>query len=721
MIEPNIRSIPIDVQRVHATARRALAVALLTLSSSQSMAYTGNDQEYDDPYYDPNTTSTPHGVYNRPADYDPNALLGSSNGGWAVWDFCYGKPDDAVLPQDPRALVQDGVSDGRAVHFNAYYKDCHVDPEAVQEVGAAKTCGELRERFDHGGRLLTGGSPGVGALFAGNNPFTVEAAGGISTMTKSQYNDLWKSWGGYTSKPSNYDQLVAERYGSVISEKRNPYPKPFEDPNRTNGGSGQLPLMFTQMRNEDGTWTGRIGVTCHACHSGAVDGTATLGGGSSLADLDLFLRDALPQGYLASIATIANLSHTRGTNNASDVNLAFIFPDQGFYSASDAIDLITSGSTASMDTPAWWNLGHRPLKFVDGMFPADAPRIDQVFYTPIFGLFGEILGPLSDAGQKYMRDNGPPINAWIETLKAPKYPGNIDTALAEQGAVLFHELDMWAPERNNSVRKPEGNGSCASCHGAYAPRYVNDPQYLATPLLEGMASYIVPQEIIGTDPVRWQTNNEGMQRAGSVNFFGYPPTKGTDQDCGPQNQERLRGDRELGYLAPPLYGVWASAPYMHNGSIPNVWEILKPEDREPIWRRKSSPKLDNPWWNNGKVLMGYDTRLDTAYDHTKMGWKYDKIACEWRTFWNPSVSPYRTCDPNDEHATPLAQEILDGLFSNLILTWNIFFPPTITTQQMEDRKIFNTLLFSHGNEGHDFNNVLTDQERLAIIEYLKTL
>jgi hypothetical protein len=24
-----------------------------------------------------------------------------------------------------------------------------------------------------------------------------------------------------------------------------------------------------------------------------------------------------------------------------------------------------------MDTPAWWNMGHRPVKFVDGVFPMD--------------------------------------------------------------------------------------------------------------------------------------------------------------------------------------------------------------------------------------------------------------------------------------------------------------------------------------------------------------
>src|SRR5690554_6332469 len=66
-------------------------------------------------------------------------LLGSTHGGSAMWNFCYGKPDSTPLPPDPRSLVQSGISDGKAVHFNAFWKDCHVDPVAVQEAGHATT------------------------------------------------------------------------------------------------------------------------------------------------------------------------------------------------------------------------------------------------------------------------------------------------------------------------------------------------------------------------------------------------------------------------------------------------------------------------------------------------------------------------------------------------------------------------------------------------------
>ena len=92
----------------------------------------------------------------------------------------------------------------------------------------------------------------------------------------------------------------------------------------------------------------------------------------------------------------------------------------------------------------------------------------------------------------------------------------------------------------------------------------------------GHRAYIVPHRHHRDRSGAHADEQRGGADAGANNFFGYPPTAGTAQDCGPQNRAELRGNRELGYLAPPLYGVWATAPYLHNGSVPNVWEVLKP-------------------------------------------------------------------------------------------------------------------------------------------------
>jgi hypothetical protein len=41
-------------------------------------------------------------------------------------------------------------------------------------------------------------------------------------------------------------------------------------------------------------------------------------------------------------------------------------------------------------------------------------------------------------------------------------------------------------------------------------------------------------------------------------------------------------------MAPPLDGVWASAPYFHNGSVPTLWHVLNPENRPTVWHRTST-------------------------------------------------------------------------------------------------------------------------------------
>ena len=38
-------------------------------------------------------------------------------------------------------------------------------------------------------------------------------------------------------------------------------------------------------------------------------------------------------------------------------------------------------------------------------------------------------------------------------------------------------------------------------------------------------------------------------------------------------------------MAPPLDGVWATAPYLHNGSVPTLWHLLHPSERPLVWRR----------------------------------------------------------------------------------------------------------------------------------------
>src|SRR5262249_9650893 len=111
-----------------------------------------------------------------------------------------------------------------------------------------------------------------------------------------------------------------------------------------------------------------------------------------------------------------------------------------------------------------------------------------------------------------------------------------------------------------------------------------------------------------------------------------------------------------GYQAPPLDGVWATAPYFHNSSVPTLYHILNSKTRPKIFTRS------------------YRTGPE-EYDTEKVGWKITVLE--------------KPADPK--------------------------LPP------IERRKIYDTGLTGRGNSGHTFGDALTEEQRMAVIEYLKTL
>src|SRR5262249_2636840 len=158
-----------------------------------------------------------------------------------------------------------------------------------------------------------------------------------------------------------------------LSPGRNPYPitkadGTTEDANATNGGSGQLPAAMTQFRGPNGEWTGNLGFKCHACHSSGVgrpgEGDGGPGylsrSGAGLAAIGLLSRDlgisGVPSGAVGLAFSL--FGQSRGTNNAQFGNIVGItYPQDEFARPTQAAGWLTSGSTASMDTPAWWNVG----------------------------------------------------------------------------------------------------------------------------------------------------------------------------------------------------------------------------------------------------------------------------------------------------------------------------------------------------------------------------
>lgn len=665
-------------------------------------------------------------------DVDDLGLLGSKRGGHLWAEVCEGAADSTALPIDPRSLITSTHDLSRAVVFNTPWRECSTNDSL-----RPKTCGEYRALYAQGELIGRGqGQPGTAHMFSGDarrgidplNPASYDPSASIWTLSAEQYNNLWQTWTGYNvppaDRPENFDRLVSQRYGSPLGTQPNPYPLLDEDPNDHDGGSGQLPVGLTQLRDDDGNWTGTIGVKlCSFCHDGQLQGlgmddTVVYGGAGTIGDFTVAFRDFASVGS-ASFGLFSGVPLTiaanRGTGAIDQFQVGFIAFNSGNPQELTNTKILLSQAIGNIKSPPWWNMGSRPQKFHGAVLPMDAARIDMAAYYPLLG------GP-SDP-KAWVDSAAYPFQIWAESLKSPAYPGPVDEALARQGAVLFHAKDLWADNLNNPVTPPDnrGNGSCASCHGAYSPRFVNDPNYLADPRLEGIAANVTPLSVIGTDPAYAEAMQSLRNADGSTNMaYDY----NVFLECGIGEAAHTPNNTPI-MLAPPLYGVWASAPYFHNASVPNVWGVLDPASERPdIWLRQSAPP---PEGLEGRVVSGFDTDLERAYDHDKLGWKYTTLDCVADA---PQTAPILSCNPlpvavtSDEEESPL-QPLLDFLYSEIALTWNLSLDELnvipFTDQQIENRKVYNTNLYSQGNSGHEFTAVLTDIERRALIEYLKTL
>jgi hypothetical protein len=76
---------------------------------------------------------------------------------------------------------------------------------------------------------------------------------------------------------------------------------------------------------------------------------------------------------------------------------------------------------------------------------------------------------------------------------------------------------------------------------------------------------VVPIEKIGTDPHRLNSYTEKLAQIQLKYGEGY-------------GWKFTRFKKTNGYANQPLDGIWARAPYLHNGSVPTLWDLLTPEE-----------------------------------------------------------------------------------------------------------------------------------------------
>jgi mono/diheme cytochrome c family protein len=190
------------------------------------------------------------------------------------------------------------------------------------------------------------------------------------------------------------------------------------------------------------------------------------------------------------------------------------------------------------------------------------------------------------------------VNEWLLDLPSPRYPFAIDQKLAARGKQIFDQ-------------------QCASCHAFGQSR----------------TGQLIPLAEVGTDPSRAEHWTAEAADAFNRQFDRY--SWGFDHFQG----------KTGGYVAPALDGVWARAPYLHNGSVPSLSDLLQPVDKRPI-----------------TFYRGYD-----VYDPQKVG-----------------------------------------------------FVSNLSSQGGRDFSMFDTRLPGNANSGHLYGAALSDDDKTALIEHLKT-
>jgi hypothetical protein len=365
-------------------------------------------------------------------------------------------------------------------------------------------------------------------------------------------------------------------------------------------GLREAPLLF-------GVGKG-ISLDCMLCHGGSIAGKSYVGLGNSTLELQAFFEETSAADG-GGRKTPFRFSRTRGTNEAGASSvflLQYRDPDLKFH-LTPVVDLDLRDDLCE-DVPAWWLLKKKKTMYYPGATDTRSVRsLMQFMMNPRNGPkdFAKAEAAFAD------------IREYILSLEPPKYPLPIDRELAAKGEKLF-------------------TTNCSRCHGTYGEKWT-------------YPNRVVPIDEIGTDRLRF----DGI----STKFADYYNKTWFAQEGAGWFGEGYKIQATVGYQAPPLDGIWATAPYFHNGSVPTLYHVLNSKARPKIFTRSFSTELE-------------------AYDSEKVGWKV---------------------------------KVLDKA------------PDPAKTEPLEFRKVYDTSKPGRGNGGHTYGDKLTDAERMAVIEYLKTL
>jgi hypothetical protein len=185
------------------------------------------------------------------------------------------------------------------------------------------------------------------------------------------------------------------------------------------------------------------------------------------------------------------------------------------------------------------------------------------------------------------------IARYLDTATPPPYPAQyVNAALAAEGEPIYR-------------------AECWSCHGTARAPFRSDGD-------GSLVGTVTPIADVQTDRARLDSYTFALAAAQNSLYAGHP---GADDGCAnaPRYTERCYPARfshfrkTWGYANMPLDGLWLRAPYLHNGSVPDLRALLEPASARPAVFYTGYDVYD---WD--RVGFVSDSARASA-----QGWRYD--------------------------------------------------------------------------------------------------
>ena len=197
------------------------------------------------------------------------------------------------------------------------------------------------------------------------------------------------------------------------------------------------------------------------------------------------------------------------------------------------------------------------------------------------------------------------LETQLRLLRAPRWPQNLDANLVAAGASLFQQrcVGCHQPQPGTASYKvkmvplsktnPNSTDPWMACNALsyQAPTlklkgsrktYFTGPKYGSgsAPVADMLATTVIGSMVAQKGPIIRQIGKIITSPPPQADERGFAEVPDRLDLCYRLNAELKPDEKLMVYKSRPLDGIWATAPYLHNGSVPTLYDLLKaPADR----------------------------------------------------------------------------------------------------------------------------------------------